>query len=80
MSTYLLPWNMKENGQIYFRTAHNKKYSYNIVYNSNKWWAWNDEKSNSVPYDTIDEAMNALDDCLRKRGYILLTEEMVMLL
>lgn len=85
MTSYLLPWKKtidksNNNAECFVRHVYSKRTIYQIVFIDNKWWAWSDIAGNSLPYDTVEEAMKSADDCFRDRGYILLTEETMMLI
>jgi hypothetical protein len=81
MRAYLYPWEklVINDRHSYKRRVHNGGV-YFVVHSANQWWAWNADTCESIPYETAEEAMNAYDDCLRKLGYILLTEETMLLL
>jgi len=85
MKKYLLPWEKTIdksncNAPCLIRSVYGRKTSYQIVFIDNKWWAWDDDSGDSLPYDSVEEAMEVADDCFRNRGYVLLTEKTALLI
>lgn len=85
MTTYLLPWEKaidksNNNAECFVRHVYGMRTTYQIVFIDNKWWAWSDIAGDSLPYDTVEEAMKVADECSRNRGYTLLTEKTALLI
>lgn len=74
----LLPWTPLINalGAVYGRCPLHKNWYYVIKTAGEKWG--ND--LNGYHYDTAEEAMKQMDNWLKEQGYILLTEEMMVLI
>lgn len=83
MKKYLLPWEFHSISKSWRRkNANDIEHWFSVVFDRGNevWYAWDKDEADYVGYETVQAAMDAMDNSLSKMGYTFLSEKMIVLL